>query len=126
MHKSRLGGLIIDCETEDLGGAAEFWSKALGYDTEISVNLEDQNYVLLKTKPDAPHVEVQKVFHPSRVHIDVETDDVEAEVKRLESLGAKRINRVRDWWVMEAPTGHRFCVVKTQRPSFNEQANEWR
>lgn len=126
MHKSRLGGLIIDCETEDLGGAAEFWSKALGYDTEISVNPEDQNYVLLKTKPDAPHVEVQKVFHPSRVHIDVETDDVEAEVKRLESLGAKRINRVRDWWVMEAPTGHRFCVVKTQRPSFNEQANEWR
>ena len=30
MHKSRLGGLIIDCRTDDLDAAADFWSQALG------------------------------------------------------------------------------------------------
>ena len=125
MHKSRLGGLIIDCETADLDEAAEFWSKALDYEIETSVNPEDQKYVLLKTGPDEPHIELQQVTHPSRVHIDIETDDIDAEVKRLELLGAKRIKKVRDWWVMEAPSGHRFCVVNAQRTSFDEHANEW-
>lgn len=125
MHKSRLGGLIIDCETADLDEAAEFWSKALGYKTEISYNPEDQNYVLLKTKSDEPHIEVQQVTHPSRVHIDIETDDIDAEIERLEMLGARRISKVRDWWVMEAPTGHRFCVVNAQRSSFDQHANTW-
>ena len=125
MHKSRLGGLIIDCETEDLDGAAEFWGKALGYETETSVKPEDKNYVLLRTEPDEPHVEVQQVTHPSRVHIDIETDDIDAEVERLEMLGAKRIGKVRDWWIMESPTGHRFCVVNAQRSSFDEYANIW-
>ena len=125
MHKSRLGGLIIDCETEDLDGAAEFWGKALGYETETSVKPEDKNYVLLKTEPDEPHLEVQQVTHPSRVHIDIETDDIDAEVERLEMLGARRIGKVRDWWVMEAPTGHRFCVVNAQRATFDEHANTW-
>ena len=125
MHKSRLGGLIIDCETEDLDGAAEFWGKALGYETENSTEPEDKNYVLLRTEPDEPHVEVQQVTHPSRVHIDIETDDIDAEVERLEKLGARRIGKVRDWWVMEAPTGHRFCVVNAQRSSFDERANTW-
>ena len=54
---------------------------------------------------------IQKVAHESRVHLDIETDDMEAEVKRLEALGARRIEFIKRWWVMEAPTGHRFCVV---------------
>ena len=40
------------------------------------------------------------------------SDDVEAEVRRLEALGARRIRQVQSWWVMEAPTGQRFCVVQ--------------
>jgi hypothetical protein len=40
------------------------------------------------------HIEVQQVQHESRVHLDIETDDIEAEVKRLESLGARRIRQV--------------------------------
>jgi hypothetical protein len=58
------------------------------------------------------HVEVQRVDHPSRVHLDIETDDLDAEVARLEALGARRIGQVETWWVMEAPTGQRFCVVR--------------
>ena len=123
MHKSRLGGLIIDCETDDLEGAAAFWSDALGL--AIERHPEDDNYVGLKSPPSELPVEVQRVTHPSRVHLDIETDDIEAEVARLEALGAKRLKAVRDWVVMEAPTGQRFCVVSPQRPDFVDAANEW-
>ena len=125
MHKSRFCGFIIDCEGENLESAANFWSRALGFDATRSNDPADQNYVLLRTGPDDPHIEVQQVDHPSGVHLDIETDDVEAEVHRLELLGAKRVNRVRDWWVMESPTGQRFCVVRAQTPEFQERANSW-
>ena len=126
MHRSRLGGLIIDCQTDDLESAGEFWTKALGYEPRDSSHPEDEGYIPLKTGPDDPDIELQQVTHPSRVHLDIETDDVEAEVSRLEKLGAKRVEKVRDWWVMEAPTGHRFCVVIAKKPSFENSANEWK
>ena len=125
MHKSRLGGLIIDCNTDDLEMAATFWTQALGFESINSSDPEDENYVPLKTGPDDPAIEIQKVTHPSRVHIDIETDDIEAEVARLEKLGAKRVEQVNSWWVMEAPTGHRFCVITEQKPSFDQKANKW-
>ena len=68
---------------------------------------------------------VQAVRHESRVHLDIETDDVEAETSRLEGLGARRVAKVKTWWVMEAPTGQRFCVVRPQRADFEENANVW-
>lgn len=125
MHKSRLAGLIIDCQTEDLDRAAEFWSQALGYAIRPTTELEDEHYVPLATEPNEVHIEVQQVDHPSRVHIDIEADDIEAEVRRLEKLGAKRLKQIRTWWVMEAPTGHRFCVVRPQRSNFETEANVW-
>ena len=126
MHRSRLGGLIIDCNTDDLDVAEKFWTRALGYESISSSQPEDENYVLLKTTPDELDIELQKVTHKSRVHLDIETDDVEVEVLRLEELGAKRVKKVRDWWVMEAPSGHRFCVVVADKPYFAKRANEWR
>ena len=125
MHKSRLGGLIIDCETENLDVAERFWTRALGYDSEVSPDPDDEGYVALRTAPDELLVSLQKVNHPSRVHVDIEADDVEAEVSRLEKLGAKRVAKVRTWWVMEAPTGHPFCVVVAGRSNFDESANKW-
>ncbi|WP_119459868.1 VOC family protein [Rhodospirillaceae bacterium SYSU D60014] len=125
MHRSRLGGVIIDCQTEDLEGAAAFWSRALGLPTRPSDSPEDVNYVRFETAPNDLDVELQKVDHPSRVHIDIETDDIDAEVRRLEALGAKRVAQIRDWWVMEAPTGHRFCVVTVQTVNFAAEANRW-
>jgi len=123
MHKSQLAGFIIDCDTDDLDGAAEFWSRALGYKTRSEPG--DSKYVLLETGPEEVYVEVQQVDHPSRVHLDIETDDIEAEVQRLEKLGARRLGPVRNWVVMEAPTGQRFCVVKPQRSGFEDTANSW-
>ena len=126
MHKSRLAGFIIDCQTEDLEGAGRFWSQALGYPLKQSAAAEDAVYALLDTPKDDLHIEVQKVDHESRVHLDIESDDVEAEVARLEKLGAKRIKKLHTWVVMEAPTGQRFCVVRPQRPDFAGEANVWK
>ena len=111
MHKSRLAGFIIDCQTDDLKGAATFWSAALGLENQ---GLNGENYVRLDGSPWDMVLEVQQVGHPSRVHLDVESDDVEAEVARLEKLGAKRVEAIRTWVVMEAPTGQRFCVVRAK------------
>ncbi len=126
MHRSRLAGLIIDCQTDDLAGAAAFWSAALGLPARPLAGPENAGYVGLGESRGPLHVEVQRVEHPSRVHLDIEADDVEAEVQRLEGLGAKRVQQVRTWWVMEAPTGQRFCVVRAQSKDFADGANEWR
>lgn len=125
MHRSRLAGFIIDCRTDDLDQAARFWGEALGYPVNRSDDPAEGNYVLLDTGPDELHIEVQSVDHPSRVHLDIEADDIDAEVARLEKLGAKRIGKVKTWVVMEAPTGQRFCVVRPQRKDFPERSNVW-
>jgi predicted enzyme related to lactoylglutathione lyase len=125
MHRSRLAGFIIDCRTDDVHGAARFWSDALGMATEVLPGQEGDSYVKLKVPDERMHIEVQAVDHDSRVHLDIEADDIEAEVRRLEALGARRIAKVRTWVVMEAPTGQRFCVVRAGRANFAEQANEW-
>ena len=126
MHKSRLCGFIIDCRTDDLAAAAEFWGHALGMETRALPAEEGEKYVRLVDRTRELHIEVQRVDHPSRVHLDIETDDVEAEVRRLEGLGARRVAQVHTWWVMEAPTGQRFCVVRKTSPGFDAGANEWR
>lgn len=125
MHKSQLAGFIIDCETDDLDAAAAFWSAALGLEPKKSDDPAEAAYVLLETQPEDQYIEVQKVDHASRVHLDIETDDIEAEVQRLEALGARRIGPVKRWVVMEAPTGQRFCVVLPQRGNFEDSANIW-
>jgi len=125
MHKSKLCGFIIDCRTHDLSAAAGFWGRALGMEIRQLPAEEGEKYVRLVDRNSELHIEVQKVDHPSRVHLDIEADDVEAEVRRLEALGAKRIAQIHSWWVMEAPTGQRFCVVRKSSASFDAQANEW-
>jgi hypothetical protein len=121
MHRSRFVGFVIDCEGGDLEEAARFWSGALGR----SAGARDGNYISLERRGREPMMIVQKVEHPSRVHLDIETDDVEAEVQRLEKLGARRVGQVRTWWVLEAPTGHRFCVVRPQSGPLGDDANVW-
>jgi hypothetical protein len=124
MHKSQLAGFIIDCKTDDLNTAAAFWGAALGMDVH---ELPDQagKYVELRDPDERLHVEVQSVSHASRVHLDIATDNIEAEVNRLVELGAKRIEQIHTWWVMEAPTGQRFCVVRAQSIHFSANARQW-
>ena len=125
MHKSRLSTIVIDCKTRNVDDAARFWSAALGWRAKPLPDADEANYRELAGPQDDVKVLIQGVDHPSRVHIDIEADDIEAEVRRLEGLGATRIEQVRRWWVMEAPTGQRFCVVRPQRPDFESRANAW-
>lgn len=126
MHKSKLVTAVIDCQGDDLAGAARFWSSALGRKVAASDDPAKDKYVTLGSGKEELIVLLQKVPHPSRVHLDIESDDVEQEVKRLEALGAKRVEQIKTWWVMEAPTGHRYCVVKPQRDgTVPDDANEW-
>ena len=125
MHHSRLSSIIIDCRVDDLAAATEFWSKAFGKPVASVDQDGDGKYAELATADDEPIVVLQKVAHESRVHLDIETDDIDAEVKRLEALGAKRVEFIQRWWVMQAPTGHRFCVIRKQRKEFGPHLNTW-
>ena len=110
MHKSKLGGFIIDCDTDDLEAATRFWSRALGMPVHELPGNENAAY---RGLTDAQH------------GLDIETDDIDAEVRRLEAIGAKKVQQVHSWWVMEAPTGQRFCVVKAKQGDFERRANTW-
>lgn len=112
---SRLAAFVLD-SPHDVGDAARFWAAALHRDAKPVV-AGFERYRELAASPSEPMVLLQQIDHAARVHLDIEADDVEAEVARLEALGAKRVEPVRTWWVMEAPTGHRFCVVRRQRPA---------
>jgi predicted enzyme related to lactoylglutathione lyase len=125
MHKSKLAGFIIDCQTDNLPKAAVFWSGALGMPVRELPGAEGDLYRKLDSGQLGLHIEVQKVTHPSRVHLDIESDDVDAEVARLEALGARKVEQVHTWWVMESPTGQRFCVVEAVSAQFQAQATAW-
>ena len=126
MHRSRLSTFVIDCQSEDIDQATAFWSQALGRPAKPPVPDSD-NYRELTSSPDEPLLLIQKVDHPGRIHLDIEADDLDAEVRRLEALGAKRVEFIKRWWVMEAPTGQRFCVVRPQKgPLDDHNSNAWR
>lgn len=126
MHHSRLCAVLIDCNTPNVDDAARFWGAALGRPMDPGHAGSRGNYRMLGTPPDEPLVQTQRVDHESRVHLDIETDDIEAEVTRLEKLGATVFKRLERWVVMQAPTGQRFCVVRVQRPGFPKNVNRWR
>ena len=129
MHRSRLSTFVIDCRVSGVQAAADFWGAALGRAVHAEPGVPDPEplYRRLDSRPEEALVLVQKVEHESRIHLDIETDNLDAEVKRLEALGAKRVAFVRRWWVMEAPTGQRFCVVNPQRGSLENApgVNVW-
>lgn len=122
MHRSRLAGFIIDCRTDDRPAAVSFWAQALGMP---HIEHDAEGYDRLDARERDLYVEVQRVDHESRVHVDIQTDDVDAEVARLEALGATRVAFVKRWWVMQAPTGQRFCVVKAKDLDGKAGVNVW-
>ena len=124
MHRSRLSVLMIHCSDATMDNGVQFWSQALGYvihSTESAGN----PYVELTSPSGGLQVNLQRIGNQSRFHLDIETDNVEAEVERLEKLGARRQEKVNDWWVMEATSGHAFCVVPVQSHDALAQATAW-
>lgn len=124
MHKSRLGNIVIDCQTDDLLNEARFWSAALGYPVPRDVDAST-GFIQLVTPAEDVRVIIQRVRHEPRAHLDIETDAIDSEVARLECLGAVVASRKDGWVVMQAPTGHRFCVGSPYRGGFEQGAHAW-
>lgn len=124
MHKSRLGNIVIDCPGGDLWPAARFWSSALGYPLPAATDATGR-FIQLVTPPGDVQVIIQQVDHAARAHLDIETDAIASEVERLEALGATVVSRQAAWVVMQAPSGHRFCVGSPYRDGFDRHANVW-
>lgn len=124
MHRSRLTSALVDVPEALFEAETRFWSSALGRPAETDD--EDPEYADLGEVTPGMRVMVQSVGAEPRVHLDIETDDVEAEVQRLEALGATRVEKVRTWWVMRDPAGVLFCVVRIQLPdAFEAHARAW-
>ena len=116
---------LIDCNVDDIDAAALFWAEALGRPVNSDHPGTRGNYVMLADRVDEISVQIQRVDHESRIHLDIETDDIPAEVARLEKLGATIDEKLERWVVMLAPSGQRFCVVRVQREGFPDNSNTW-
>jgi predicted enzyme related to lactoylglutathione lyase len=125
VHRSRINGILIDCNTDDIDAAAHFWAEALGRPVDPDHPGTRGNYRMLATPEGEISVQIQRVEHDSRIHLDIETDDIPAEVERLQKLGATVDTQMERWVVMRAPSGQRFCVVRVQRDGFSDDAISW-
>jgi predicted enzyme related to lactoylglutathione lyase len=126
MHRSRLTSALFDVPPEAFSSEAAFWAGALGVGASVDENEPD--YVEFAGHSSGLQVMVQRIGDHAepRVHLDIETDDVEAEIRRLERLGATRVEPVKTWWVMRDPAGLLFCVVRVQSPEqFEAYATTW-
>ena len=124
MHRSKLTAALVDVPTEVFDGEVAFWSGAVGRTPSFS--RDDPDYADFGEPVPGHQFMVQRIGGEARVHLDIETDDVEAEVRRLEALGASRVGAVKSWVVMRDPAGLPFCVVRVQTgPAFDQLATRW-
>ena len=124
MHRSKLAAALVDVPENLYDAEVEFWSHAIGRDP--SPVPDNPEYIDLGQPVPGFQVMIQRVDAEPRVHLDIETDDVEAEVARMEALGAERVAQVKSWWVMRDPAGLLFCVVRVQTgDAFGPLAHEW-
>jgi len=108
-------GLVLDCL--DPEALAEFWAPALGYKRIGAVG---QYVLLMPSQPGVLKLLLQQVPEEkvvkNRMHLDVEVADIDAEVSRLEGLGARRVfsepqvEHGSQWHLMTDPEGNEFCV----------------
>ena len=126
-HRSRLSILLLDLPPEHHGVGSVFWAGATGRTPEPDP--ADADWASLGSFADGWHVEVQRTGQgtPPRWHVDIETDDIPAEVARLEALGATRHRDMGAFWQLRDPAGLVFCVVGIQTgEEFQRHAVTWR
>ena len=124
-HRSRLTAVLIDVPAADHERAVTFWSAALGKPGE-RVEKYPEYHFLGQVTPGIEFMVQATGDDGPRIHIDIESDDVEAEVTRLKALGATEIDRQNTWVIMRDPAGTVFCVVRVQvQESFDAHATTW-
>jgi Glyoxalase-like domain len=124
-HYSRLSKIVIDVPPTEHDRELRFWSAATGqplarFDRHPEYHgaaLHGPQFWLLVQRLDNG---------PGRMHVDIHTDDLDAEVARLEKLGAQRVQQVHSWWVLRDPAGLLFCVIPEPPGSFDDStAQRW-
>lgn len=125
MHRSRIGVVLLDFPEDSHDVAQRFWSGAVGHEAEPQAG--DPVYASLGLIGSL-RLEVQRTGSGTepRVHLDIETDDVDAEVARLEAMGAAIDTELEHYTVMRDPSGVVFCVVPVQTgEAFAAEATTW-
>ena len=108
-HYSCLKNFVIDVPPEDHDAEVAFWAAATGKQLKQIEKYPEYHGGYL-----TQHIGllVQRLgAGESRIHFDIHTSDLEAEVIRLEGLGAQRVAAHNGWQVMRDPAGMVFCVI---------------
>lgn len=116
--------VVLDLPASDHDRGLAFWEAAVGtslpplkYAEYHGGRLHGQDFMLLVQRLDEG---------AARVHVDIHTDNLDAEVQRLERLGAQRVHRAHSWWVMRDPAGLLFCVIPDPNGTLNDSnAHRW-
>lgn len=124
-HYSRLSKIVIDVPPAEHDRELAFWSAAVGQQLAQGVKYPEYHGAALHGGEFG--LLIQRLGHgPGRVHLDIHTDDLAAEVARLEGLGAERVQRAHSWWIMRDPAGMLFCVVPEPAGSLDDSnARRW-
>ena len=123
MHRILLREVVLDVPADLLDAERDFWSQALA--TEASTVPDHPEFVALRDPAALPVVGLQGIGDgPARFHLDIESDDVEAEVARLVRLGATEQGRHRSWVVLRDPAGLLCCVVPPESDQFADRSRE--
>jgi len=113
-HRSKLSQIVID--GTDLHAALAFWAGALALPT-AATKIEEPYATIGDI--GGLHIVVQRVPEPktakSRVHLDIETDDIEAEVRRLEALAARHLEQHEVCWLHYPSVQRKKRVIARMR-----------
>jgi predicted enzyme related to lactoylglutathione lyase len=125
-HRSRLYSGYVDVPQRDFDNTVAFYGELLGRAPKIDP--AEPEYASYEDPPSTGiDLYVQAIGEDRpRVHLDIESDDVDAEAARLVALGATEVARIQTWVVMRDPVGTVFCVIRVQdRETFDAQARTW-
>ena len=112
----------LNVDTPDPERLARFWTEALGYEVLYSGDDGGEREVLIGGH-GRPRILFYEVHDPktvkNRLHLDLRPDDRDAEVERLLSLGATKVDIGQgdvSWVVMADPDGNEFCILRAGTP----------
>ncbi|GAA1833156.1 VOC family protein [Microlunatus capsulatus] len=123
MHRILLREVIVDVPSAVLDEARTFWSAALAATPRVVGDAGE--FTALDDPSALPHVALQDVgTTPARFHLDLESDDVEAEVARLVRLGATEVSRGDGFVVLADPAGLLLCVLPPESDEFATRSRQ--
>jgi hypothetical protein len=123
MHRSRLHVVLIDSPPDVAEVGVAFWAAALGREPQPEQGTPFTVLAPLGAGQVLAHQRLQD--GPARMHLDIETDDTDAEVARVKGLGATRLSEHDGCVQLQDPTGLVFCVVPVQSADFDQYATTW-